>query len=114
MLALASAIITGPPLLVLDEPTTGLSPAIVHDLIQHIVGLRREGTAVLWVVEGNPLEILRHADRTYIMRGGLIEREVFPTDLLNDESLRDFFFGVEPETGDLSHTGTTAQESDGG
>lgn len=105
MLALASAIITAPPFLVLDEPTTGLSPAIVRDLIQHIVGLRREGTAVLWVVEENPLEILRHADRTYIMRNGIIEREVLSTDFLNDEALRDLFFGVESDTHDLSPPG---------
>jgi ABC-type branched-subunit amino acid transport system ATPase component len=98
MLALASAMITSPRFLVLDEPTTGLAPSIVQSLIQQILSFQREGTTVLWVVEENPLQILEHVDRVYMMQAGVIERELAADELLGDSTLQELFFGVETDT----------------
>ena len=97
MLALASAMITSPRFLVLDEPTTGLAPSIVQGLIQQILSFQREGTTVLWVVEENPLQVLEHVDRVYLMQAGVIERELSANELLGDRTLQELFFGVETD-----------------
>jgi branched-chain amino acid transport system ATP-binding protein len=97
MLALASAMISSPRFLVLDEPTTGLAPSIVKGLIQQILSFQRDGTTVLWVVEENPLQVLEHVDRVYMMQAGVIERELAAEELLGDRTLQELFFGVETE-----------------
>ena len=94
MLALASAMILEPEFLVLDEPTTGLAPSIVDTLVEQIVGFRDAGATILWVIEENPLEVLQHVERVYILQSGLIERELTAEELLKDEALRDLFFGT--------------------
>jgi branched-chain amino acid transport system ATP-binding protein len=97
MLALASAMIRSPRFLVLDEPTTGLAPSIVKGLIQQILRFQRDGTTVLWVVEENPLQVLEHVDRVYMVQAGVIERELAAEELLGDRTLQELFFGVETE-----------------
>jgi branched-chain amino acid transport system ATP-binding protein len=97
MLALASAMITSPRFLVLDEPTTGLAPSIVQSLIQQILRFQREGTTVLWVVEENPLQVLEHVDRVYMMQAGVVERELAAAELLGDQTLQELFFGVDTD-----------------
>jgi branched-chain amino acid transport system ATP-binding protein len=94
ILALASAMITEPRFLALDEPTTGLAPTIVEQLIQRILAFRKAGTAVLWVIEENPLQVLRHVDRVYLFQGGVVQRELAASELLADESLQAVFFGA--------------------
>lgn len=102
MLALGSAMITSPSFLALDEPTTGLAPSIVEDLVGQIREFRHRGTGILWVIEDNPLQVLDHVDRVYIMGAGAVEREVGARELLADRSLRDMFFGTagKTDTGD--------------
>jgi branched-chain amino acid transport system ATP-binding protein len=95
MVALASAMIKEPKFLALDEPTTGLAPSIVEGLISEILVSRAGGTTVLWVVEENPLQVLRHVDRVYFLRAGVIQREFSAAELLDDESLQALFFGSE-------------------
>jgi branched-chain amino acid transport system ATP-binding protein len=106
MLALAGAIVTSPRFLALDEPTTGLAPTIVEGLIQQILGFRDRGASVLWVIEENPLQVLHHVDRVYLMQGGVIEQQLTAQELLSDESLREVFFGaaVETSSGDQQAT----------
>jgi len=99
MLAIAGAIVSRPRLLALDEPTTGLAPTIVHNLIAKILDIRRGGTAILWVIEENPLEILRHCDRVYLMQGGVFTHELRPDEILSSESLQQLFFGSGPSNG---------------
>ena len=94
MLALASAMILEPEFLALDEPTTGLAPSIVDTLVEQIVGFRDAGATILWVIEENPLEVLQHVERVYILQSGLIERELTAEELLKDEALQDLFFGT--------------------
>jgi ABC-type branched-subunit amino acid transport system ATPase component len=93
MLAIASAAGMGPTLLALDEPTAGLAPTIVHGLIRTILGLRERGTSIIWVVEEDPLEILPHVDRVYVLAAGLVTAELAASDLLDDRLLVEMFFG---------------------
>lgn len=95
MLAVAAAMAIEPYLLILDEPTTGLAPTIVQSLSESIRAYRDHGAGILWVVEENPLQILKHCDRVYLMQGGVIRRETPAATMLADEGLRELFFGME-------------------
>lgn len=94
MLAFASGMGPRPKLLVLDEPTTGLAPTIVHGLVERIVEAKSSGTSVLWIIEENPLEVLPVVDRVYVLTNGAIQAEMPAAQLLADDSLRDLFFGA--------------------
>jgi ABC-type branched-subunit amino acid transport system ATPase component len=95
MLAFVSGVGTNPRLLVLDEPTTGLAPTIVHALVEKIVGSRERGGSILWVIEENPLEVLPVVDRVYVLNNGSIQAEMPAADLLSDDSLHRMFFGTQ-------------------
>lgn len=95
MLAFASGLGTNPRLLVLDEPTTGLAPTIVHALVERIVESRERGASILWIIEENPLEVLPVVDRVYVLNNGSIQAEMPAADLMSDDSLHRMFFGTE-------------------
>ena len=95
MLALASAMITGPRFLALDEPTTGLAPSIMRERIDDILRIRDSGTTLLWVIEESPLVCLPHCDRVYVMQAGVLGQPVSSREVLEDSALQSLFFGVE-------------------
>lgn len=95
MLALASAMITNPRFLALDEPTTGLAPAIVRERIDDILRIRDMGTTLLWVIEESPLVCLPHVDRVFVMQAGVLAPPVTSEAVLEDAALQSLFFGVE-------------------
>ena len=72
MLAVVRALMSGPKLLMLDEPSLGLAPQIVDQIFKLISGLRDHGLTLL-VVEQNAQEALRFADRAYILSSGNLE-----------------------------------------
>ncbi len=100
MLALASAMISRPSFLALDEPTTGLAPAIVRERIDDILRIRDSGTTLLWVIEESPLVCLPHTDRVYVMQGGALDPPVTSEAVLSDAALQSLFFGVDQKAGD--------------
>ncbi len=69
MLAIARALLSGPRLLLLDEPSLGLAPKIVDDVFRLLRDLHGEGTTIL-LIEQNALKTVRFADRTYVLRTG--------------------------------------------
>ena len=95
MLALASAMITGPRFLALDEPTIGLAPSIMRERIDDILRIRDSGTTLLWVIEESPLVCLPHCDRVYVMQAGVLGQPVSSREVLEDSALQSLFFGVE-------------------
>ncbi len=94
MLAIASALMLDPKLVMLDEPTTGLAPVVANEVIEQILDINRSGTAVLWVVEENPASVLEHCPRVYLIESGLIRRTDSGPNLLADPRFAELFLGV--------------------
>lgn len=92
MLAIARALMLRPKLLLLDEPSLGLSPKLTDEVLEHIPKLVADGTAVL-IAEQNMLKALDIADRAYVLRNGRIVQEGRAAALKADPSVRDAFLG---------------------
>lgn len=92
MLALGRALMAKPNLLLLDEPSLGLAPLVVAEIMRVIADLRRNGMTVL-LVEQNAKAALAIADRGYVMEGGRIALEGRARDLLADERVQRAYLG---------------------
>lgn len=103
MLAIASAIVARPRLLILDEPTSGLAPIIVKALIEVAIGYARGGATVLWMVGDCADDVLGRVDHAHLMQSGAITGSWTPESLPKGQSLADLYFGGI----DASHTGRT-------
>lgn len=93
MLAIGRALMAGPRLLLLDEPSLGLAPLIVERIRDIIVEINKEGTAVL-LVEQNARMALSIASYGYIMETGQIADGRPAAELLNDEAVKRFYLGL--------------------
>jgi branched-chain amino acid transport system ATP-binding protein len=82
-----------PRLLILDEPSLGLSPLLVEELFQLISQLHQQGLAVL-LVEQNVGQSLEIAQRAYVMENGAIEFSGLPGELLASDRLRRAYLGI--------------------
>jgi branched-chain amino acid transport system ATP-binding protein len=92
MLAIARALMSDPKLLVLDEPSLGLSPTMVDRTFELIGEIRRQGMTVL-MVEQNAYLALRMADRGYVMETGRTVLEGTAQALLDNEHVRQAYLG---------------------
>jgi len=92
ILAMAVALMNAPELLLLDEPTAGLSPRAAEELFGTIVALNKSGVAIL-MVEQNALEALEVSARAYVLVQGRAEREGRAQELASDPTVRDLFLG---------------------
>ena len=92
MLAIARALMSNPKLLVLDEPSLGLSPTMVETTFELIAEIRRQGVTVL-MVEQNAALALRMADRGYVMETGRTVLEGAARALLANEHVRQAYLG---------------------
>jgi len=93
MLAIARALMSRPRLILFDEPSLGLAPALVETTFGIIADIRRRGTTVL-MVEQNAYLALRMADRAYVMETGRIVLEGPARDLLDDDHVRRAYLGA--------------------
>ena len=93
MLAIARALVANPTLLVMDEPTEGLSPALVREVARLIGQLRQEGLAVL-LVEQNAAFAVDVADTAHVMHQGTIVHTSAPAELWANEDVKGRFLGV--------------------
>jgi branched-chain amino acid transport system ATP-binding protein len=89
MLKLASALLFGPRVLLLDEPTEGLSPAVVSDLGRWLTALREEKMTVL-LTEQNTAFALRHADRGYILEKGVVRHHASAAELRESQEIQTY------------------------
>jgi branched-chain amino acid transport system ATP-binding protein len=93
MVAISRALLGSPGLVLLDEPSQGLAPRMVQQVLEVIRRLRKESVAVL-LVEQNPFTALSVADRVYVMDKGRVVHEGSAADLLHDASSRQRLLGV--------------------
>ncbi|MHB8499739.1 MAG: ABC transporter ATP-binding protein [Candidatus Acidiferrales bacterium] len=73
ILAISCALLTRPSVLLLDEPSTGLSPIAADVVIEWTSEIVQRGTAIVWVVEQMPEPVLQRANRAYVMEGGGVQ-----------------------------------------
>jgi branched-chain amino acid transport system ATP-binding protein len=93
MVAISRALVGSPGLVLFDEPSQGLAPRVVHDVLRVIRRLKDERVAVL-LVEQNPLAALGISDRVYVMDKGRIVHHGEAAALLRDAALRAKLLGV--------------------
>src|ERR1700680_5212615 len=95
MLAIGRARLINPKMLIMDDPSEGLAPNIVENVIAIIRRLSEEGVGLL-IVEQNLGVATALADRQLVMVAGRIAAETTAQDLINDPEAQRRFLGVEP------------------
>ncbi|MFG1332277.1 ABC transporter ATP-binding protein [Xanthobacter autotrophicus] len=93
MLAIGRALMAAPKLLLLDEPSLGLAPLLVDQILAAVCALRAEGITVL-LVEQNASAALAIADRGYVLETGRVVMEGSGAALLNDPKVRTAYLGL--------------------
>ncbi len=93
MLAIGRGLMAEPRLLILDEPSLGLSPLLVEEMFALIRRLRDEGLAIL-LVEQNVGQSLEIADRAYVLENGAVRFSGLPAELLGSDELRRAYLGL--------------------
>lgn len=92
MLAMGRALMSHPKIILMDEPSMGLSPIFVNEIFDIIQEVSKSGTTVL-LVEQNAKKALSIADRAYVLETGKIVLEGNANDLLNDDSIKKAYLG---------------------
>ncbi|KMS87475.1 ABC transporter ATP-binding protein [Prauserella rugosa] len=93
MLAIGRALMAGPRLLLLDEPSTGLSPKLTWTMLDAVREIRDTGVSVL-LVEQNAKQALAIADRAYVMESGSVVLSGGGAELADDERVRKAYLGL--------------------
>ncbi|MEO6391116.1 MAG: ABC transporter ATP-binding protein [Pyrinomonadaceae bacterium] len=92
MLAMGRALMSRPRLLLLDEPSLGLAPLVVHTIFQAIDDIRARGTTIL-LVEQNARAALLHSDRAYVLETGSIVMHGNSKELADDPRIKEAYLG---------------------
>jgi branched-chain amino acid transport system ATP-binding protein len=93
MLAIGRSLMSEPKLLMMDEPSLGLSPLLVRSILDTVVKIKKEKTTVL-LVEQNLVQSLKISDRGYILEDGRIVRTGMGRELLQDEDIKKKYLGI--------------------
>ena len=93
MLAIGRGLMAEPKLLILDEPSLGLSPRLVEEMFTLIAQMRADGLSIL-LVEQNVGQSLEIADRAYVLENGSIRFAGLPAELLSSDTLRKAYLGL--------------------
>ncbi|MFZ2649544.1 MAG: ABC transporter ATP-binding protein [Burkholderiaceae bacterium] len=96
MVAIARALMACPTLLLLDEPSLGLAPLIVHDMFRAIRAINALGTSVL-LVEQNVAMAMQLAKRAYVMEEGRIVAEGLASELMDRPEIRKAYLGLDTQ-----------------
>ena len=92
MLAMGRALMSKPRIILMDEPSMGLSPIFVEEIFNIIKEVSASGTTVL-LVEQNAKKALSIADRAYVLDTGKVVLEGKASDLMEDESIKKAYLG---------------------
>ena len=98
MLAISRAILAGPELILLDEPSLGLSPKLTRDIFEIVVRINRERGTTILLVEQNANMALNAADHGYVLENGRIVMEDSCDRLREKDDIKEFYLGMK-ETG---------------
>jgi branched-chain amino acid transport system ATP-binding protein len=93
MLAIGRGLMSEPELLIMDEPSLGLSPLLVEEMFALIVKMNREGQSIL-LMEQNAVQTLAIAHRGYIIENGVVAMQGPATELARDPDLRKNYLGL--------------------
>ena len=93
MLAMGRALMSRPKILILDEPSMGLSPLLVKEIFEIIKAVNESGVTVL-LVEQNAKRALSISDRAYVLETGRIVKEGKASELLEDEAIKKAYLGA--------------------
>jgi branched-chain amino acid transport system ATP-binding protein len=94
MLAIGRALMSRPRLLLLDEPSMGLAPLLVDQIMDAVVALRRDAGMTVLLVEQNAIAALSIADRGYVIETGRIGHAGTGAELLRDPTVREAYLGL--------------------
>jgi branched-chain amino acid transport system ATP-binding protein len=92
MCAIGRALMSGPRILLLDEPSAGLAPLVVKQVFDLVARIRAEGLTVL-IVEQNVAQVLRVVDRAYVLETGRVSAEGASAELAADPAIRRSYLG---------------------
>ena len=92
MLAMGRALMSHPSIILMDEPSMGLSPILVNEIFDIIQSISKSGTTVL-LVEQNAKKPLSISDRAYVLETGKIVLEGNAKDLLENDSIKKAYLG---------------------
>ena len=92
MLAIGRALMSRPKVLLLDEPSLGLAPLLVHTIFEAIEEIHRQGTPVL-LVEQNANAALRHSNRAYVLETGTVALEGSSADVAANPRVKEAYLG---------------------
>jgi ABC-type branched-subunit amino acid transport system ATPase component len=114
MLAIGRALMARPRLLMLDEPSLGLSPVLVQHVFRTIAHLKETGLTLL-IVEQNVAQVLQVVDRAYILDGGSTIKVGSADELTSDPGMRRAYFGLESaaEVAEEEQTAAAGTSSNG-
>ena len=93
MVAIGRGLMSNPRILMLDEPSLGLAPILVDEVLDTVRRLKKEGITIL-IVEQNVREALDLADRGYVLQTGRITQEGSGQELLQSDIFRSAFLGI--------------------
>ena len=93
MCAIGRALMSGPKLLLLDEPSAGLAPVVVQSIMHMVRRICAEGTTVL-IVEQNIRQVLKVVDRAYLLETGRIKSSGSSAELLASDEIRKAYLGI--------------------
>ena len=92
MLAIGRALMSRPKVLLLDEPSLGLAPILVHTIFEAIEEIHRQGTPVL-LVEQNAMAALKHSNRAYVLETGSVALEGTSTEVAANPKVKEAYLG---------------------
>ena len=98
MLAIARALMSRPKLLMLDEPSLGLSPVLTQEIFNIIRTINEKQGVTILLVEQNVNMALKYANFAFLLENGRIVRAEKPAVLREDEDVKEFYLGIAKES----------------
>ncbi len=105
MLAIGRALLSSPSIMLLDEPSLGLSPLLVQEIFAIITRLNRERGVTMLLVEQNASVALEHADYGYVLELGRIVMDGPCTELVKSKDVQEFYLGMGESSAETAESG---------